>query len=698
MNSAPEPLKPGTSMQHEFLLEIGTEEIPAGYVRPALESIREIMERKLAEFSLSFTDMKTAATPRRLALCVAGLSERQADRQEEILGPPRKAAFDRDNKPTKAAMGFAASRGATVDDIEITTTPKGEYLLLRLEKKGRETASLLAEFIPELIRAVPFPKSMHWGANRTTFARPIQWMLAIFAGKVVDCRLDDLKSSDLTRGHRFLAPEAFAVADFADYVVSLGRAHVIVDLDERRKMVVEEINRAAAEVGGRIIPDDELLDTVTNLVELPVGVCGVFEEKFLQLPREVLITSMRVHQKSFPVADRNGDLMANFVAVNNTRVKNAGLTRQGHERVLRARLEDALFFFKEDCRRSLASRLAKLNGVVFQAKLGTMLEKTERLVELAGFLAEQTAPEQSAPVRRAAELAKADLVTDMVNEFPTLQGIMGMHYALKDGEDKRVALGIKEHYLPVRAGARLPADAVGALVSLADRLDTIVGCFGIGQVPTGTADPYGLRRLALGLLHIIEDKGFALTLPACLQKAMDLYGGKLTSEDTLNNSLRFIKNRFVNDQTGRGIPLGAVEAVTSVGFSDVVDCLKRIKALVTIGEQPAFPLLAGSFKRVNNIIKDHGRTTVVAELLTEPGEKNLAAVLTEVRKDVQPLVAERDYEQALTAILRMKGPVDAFFDEVMVMVEDERIRENRLSLLAGIAELFLSVGDFSKMH
>ncbi len=685
-------------MQHEFLLEIGTEEIPAGYIQPALESIKEIMGLKLAELSLAFTDIKTAATPRRLSVCVTGLAERQADRQEKILGPPRKAAFDKDNKPTKAALGFAGSRGATIDDIEITTTAKGEYLLLRLEKKGQETALLLGEFIPELIKSIPFPKSMHWGIHHTAFARPIQWLLAIFAGKVVECSLDDIKSSNQSRGHRFLAPEPFVVTDFADYLIGLKRADVIVDLDERRKQVVEEINRAAADVGGRIIPDDELLDTVTNLVELPVGVCGGFAKKFLQLPGEVLITSMRVHQKYFPVADNNGDLTANFVAVNNTRVKSPDLTRQGHERVLRARLEDALFFFEKDCRKPLKQRLEKLNGVVFQAGLGTMLEKTKRLVGLAAFLAEHTAPEASNVAQRTARLAKADLVTDMVNEFPSLQGIMGMHYAIKDGEEEAVALGIMEHYLPVRAGAPLPTEMAGALVSLADRLDTIVGCFGIDRIPSGTADPFGLRRLALGLLHIIIDKNSTLSLQDCLQKAIELYGDRLTSESTLENSREFIKNRFINDQTAHGVPLGAVEAVVSVDFDDVVDCRKRIKALVAISEQSAFPLLAGSFKRVNNIIKDHSRTTVVPELLAEPGEKNLFAALEEVKKEVGPLVAEKEYEQALHAILRMKEPVDTFFDDVMVMVEDEKIRENRLSLLARIAKLFLSVGDFSKMN
>ncbi len=685
-------------MRHEFLLEIGTEEIPAGYILPALKSIKEIMGRKLEELALSWSEIKTAATPRRLAVCVTGLDERQADRQEEILGPPRKAAFDKDNNPTKAAVGFARSRGVAVADLEITTTAKGEYMLLRLEKKGQETSLLLADFIPEMIKAIPFPKSMHWGANRTTFARPIQWLLAIFAGKVVESGLDNITSSDFTRGHRFLAPEPFVVSDYADYISGLRKADVIVDLEERQKLVVEEITRAATDIDGQIIPDPELLNTVTNLVELPVGVCGSFSKKFLQLPREVLITSMRVHQKYFPVADMYGDLMANFVAVNNTRVRNSQLTRLGHERVLRARLEDALFFFNEDCRYPLVDRLEKLNGVVFQAKLGSMFEKTERIIELSSFLAGKTAPDLRTVVERSARLAKVDLVTDMVNEFPSLQGIMGMHYALKDGEDEAVALGVMEHYMPLRAGAPLPAETVGALVSLADRLDTIVGCFGIEQIPTGTADPFGLRRLALGLLHIIEDKEFSLSLTDCLQKAMDLYGNKLTSEVTLNNSLEFIKYRFVNDQTRRGISPGAIEAVTSVAFDDVVDCLKRIKALVAISEQPAFPLLAGSFKRVNNIIKDHRRTNVYTELLVEPGEQNLFASLTEVKKEVEPLVFEKQYEQALSAILRMKEPIDSFFDDVMVMAEDDQIRENRLSLLAGIAELFLSVGDFSKMN
>ncbi len=685
-------------MQHEFLLEIGTEEIPADYILPALDNMKKIMALKLKELDLPFGRIRIAATPRRLTLCIDDLADRQPDRLEEILGPPKKAAFNKDNQPTKAAMGFARSRGATVDDMKIVTTAKGEYLMLRQEKKGEETAQLLSDFLPELIADLPFPKSMRWGANRTSFARPIQWLLALFGSKIVPFRVNDITSSNQTRGHRFMAPEEFKVQNFNGYLADLAKAGVLVDLTQRRQTIQSEIDKAATEAGGRIIPDEELLNTVTNLVEFPLGICGEFDKKFLQLPREVLITSMRVHQKYFPVADNDGNLMANFVAVNNTRVKNSILTRQGHQRVLRARLEDALFFFKKDRQHRLSDRVDSLAGVIFQAHLGTMLEKTERLLELSTFLTQTLAPAETENVKRAAWLAKADLVTDMVNEFPALQGNMGMHYALHDGEPPAAAKGIMEHYMPVRAGSPLPSEIHGAIVGLADRLDSIAGCFGIGKIPTGTADPFGLRRLALGLLHILENLSAPLSLSASLKKAIDLYGDKLNHPAVLADSMEFIKNRYINDLIGRGLPSEAVEAVTSVSFDDIVDCRKRIDALVAISDQPTFTLLAAAFKRVNNIIKDHRGTAVQEKLLTEPGEKELFATLQAIRSEALPLVAEKQYEQALTVILRMKEPVDAFFDDVMVMVEDEKIRNNRLSLLAGIAELFLTIGDFSKMY
>lgn len=687
-------------MRQELLLEIGTEEIPAGYIAPALLFMKEAMAKKLTELSLSYGEMKTVATPRRLALCVTELMPKQPDRMEKILGPPKKAAYDADNKPTKAALGFALSRGVTVDQLKIETTPKGEYLMLIQELKGKSTTELLSLYIPELIQSIPFPKSMRWGVNRSTFARPIQWLITLLGGEIVPVQYNNLHSGNITRGHRFMDPGEMEVTNFSQYLSTLRQKNVVVNLDERRKMVEDEINAAAISVGGTIVPDPELLDTVTNLIEIPIGVCGAFDQKFLELPREVLITSMRVHQKYFTVADQDGNLQAHFVAVNNTRIDDKKLAAAGHERVLRARLEDALFFYKEDRQHSLEERRQALSGVVFQAKLGTMLEKTDRTEKLAAFLARQVDDTLAETVTRAARLAKADLVTDMVGEFPSLQGVMGKHYALSEGEHPAVAAAIQEHYLPLRAGSALPESLAGALVSLADRLDTLAGCFGIGQKPTGTTDPYGLRRHTLALLHIIAGHSLRLPLIACIEEALSLYGDKLTlgKEETRDAMLDFVKGRYLNDLNALGIPAEAVEAVTSISFNDIVDCRMRIDALRAISSRETFTLLAGSFKRVNNIIKDHQQDTVNQELLSEPAEKNLFSAFEDVAEKVQPLVEAQHYENALVKILEMKEPIDSFFDDVMVMAEDRQIRQNRLSLLRAIARLFLQVGDFSKMH
>jgi glycyl-tRNA synthetase beta chain len=687
-------------MNHEFLLEIGTEEIPAGYIGPALQFMQATMARKLQELSLPFDRIITAATPRRLSICVAGLAARQPDRREEVLGPPKKAGFDQDNKPTKAAEGFARSRGAAVEDIRIAATPKGEYLMLVLEHKGEKTADLLGRLLPEFILSIPFPKSMRWGAFRASFARPIQWLLALYGGSAVDFTINDLAAGNASRGHRFMAPGAVAVTDFAHYLAVLREHFVMADPEERRRMVASEAARAAAGAGGEIVADSELLDTITNLVEWPVGVCGSFDEKFLALPREVLITSMRVHQKYFTVADGSGALRANFVAVNNTKIEDPAMAAAGHERVLRARLEDALFFFKEDRQRKLADCLHDLAGVVFQAQLGTMLEKTERLEKLAAFLCAKVAPDLLPTATRAARLAKADLVTSMVGEFPTLQGVMGSYYARHEGESAEVAQAIEQHYLPLRADSALPESLAGALVGIADRLDTIAGCFGIGKVPTGTTDPYGLRRHALALLHIIAGRGLSLSLTECIQEALRLYGDRLTEErpKAAKAILDFIRGRYSNDLIARGIAQEAVEAVLSTAFDDVVDCRHRIDALLSVSSRETFTLLAGAFKRVINIIKDHADSTVAPGLLREEAEKQLYAVYLEVKEKVEPLLAARAYEPAMERILDMKEPVDAFFDAVMVMSEDAALKNNRLSLLTAIARLFLRIGDFSKMY
>lgn len=692
-------------MQNELLLEIGSEEIPAGFIGPALENMQKALAEKLAVSDLHYDTVHTAATPRRLTICVKGLISQQPDREEEFLGPAKKGAFDSDNKPTKAAVGFARSKGAEVEDLKIVNTPKGEYVMLIRQRKGEKTENLLPKILQGLIEGLPFPKSMRWGEGQISFARPIHWLLALYEGKIVDVQIGDIASGESTRGHRFMASaDAIEVKDFAQYVDVLRRNFVLVDLKERRQGVIDEIKRAAFErsgvKGARILEDEELIDTVTNLVEYPHGVCGTFEERFLELPDDVLITAMREHQKYFCVIDADGRLLANFVAVNNTRVPDEKLAAEGHQRVLRARLEDAFFFFKDDRNRKFADRVNDLSGIIFQAKLGTMLEKTERVAKLTGIMAQKLAPEYRDSAERAATLAKADLLTAMVNEFPSLQGVMGRDYALLDNEPPEVAEAILEHYLPVRAGGDLPREIPGALVGLADRIDTISGCFGIGQTPTGTTDPFGLRRLALGLLHIIEAHGFTLSLSESVDAALELYEDKLTEEKITVKSLiiDFIKGRFVNDLIGRGVPGSAVDAVTSVSFDDVVDCRAKIDALAAIRDQPSFTVLAAAFKRVMNIIRGHHATEVNEGLLQDGAERNLYEAFVKVQVETKPFLQAKEYGKALDVILRMKEPVDVFFDEVMVMSEEAALQKNRLNLLTSISGLFLRVGDFSKMQ
>lgn len=687
-------------MQHEFLLEIGTEEIPAGYIEPALKYLKEAMARKLSDLDLPFSAITTAATPRRLALCVSDLAEQQEDQRREVMGPPKQAGFDAENRPTKAAIGFAKSRGADVDDIQVVNTAKGDYLMVVQEIKGRETIDILTEFLPELILATPFAKSMRWAANTTHFARPIQWLLALFGGRIVPFAINDLQSSNTTRGHRFTHPENVEISSFEQYRETLLSLDVMVEIHRRRNLIERQVSEAAAASDGKVVLDLDLLDTVTHLVESPHAICGAFDEKFLALPKEVLTTSMRVNQKYFTVADEAGNLLPSFVAINNTPVKDKGVSRQGHERVLRARLEDGLFFFNEDRRHSLAHHKSKLAGVVFQAELGTMAEKNERLTSLTGHLAQELESGLEDTATKAAELCKADLVTDMVGEFPSLQGVMGKYYALHDGEESAVAEAIMEHYRPLRSGSALPRSKAGALVSLADRIDTMAGCFAIGKTPTGATDPYGLRRHTLALLHIISDQGWHLSLDAVFGLALDLYGDKIKmdKENTRQAIIAFIKGRYINDRLGAGHATGTVEAATSVLFDDINNCDQRLAALNAIADHESFTALAGAFKRVTNIIKDHSETEINTDLFGEEAEHRLFTVFEQVKGECEPLLAERAYSEALQVILRMKEPVDRFFDEVMVMADDAAIKKNRLALLTAIARLFLRIGDFSKMY
>jgi glycyl-tRNA synthetase beta chain len=686
-----------------LLFEIGTEEIPAGFLQPALTQFQDNFTKKASESSLAYGRVRAWGTPRRLVLMVEDLADRQPDIREEIMGPSAKAGLDADGKPTKAAQGFARSKGAEVSDLKVISTDKGEYLVLVREVLGKVTRDLLPGMLKQLVLEFSFPKSMKWGSNTNTFARPIQWLLALYNNSVVAFEYDGIISSNTTRGHRFMANKTFVVDSFAGYEEQMRKAYVLVDPEKRRKEVVLEISQAAGSsdvlADAHVAIDEELVDTVTNLVEYPYGVCGTFDQKFLQVPDDVLITSMREHQKYFPVRNSQGKLLPGFVAVNNTRVKDTAITRKGHERVLRARLEDALFFFNTDKGTLLDKRIKDLNGIIFQAKLGTMLEKTERIVKLTRILAEMLAPESIQDACRAAVLSKADLLTNMVGEFPSLQGTMGEAYAALEGENPTVVQAIREHYMPKRAGAELPKSDAGAIVGLADRMDTIAGCFGIGQTPTGTTDPFGLRRLALAILYIIEDRGYTLSLREIVHKALALYGDKVDGgSPTVDSILAFMKGRYVNNAVAKGLDAGAVEAVTSVAFDDVNDCADRIAAFINIRKEEAFDVLASSFKRIRNITRENLTTDVDPAVFEKEAESRLHQLFGDVATRMRTLIADRRYFEALQVMLQMKEPVDTFFDEVMVMADDAAVRRNRLNLLTAIGELILQVGDISKMQ
>ncbi len=688
----------------ELVFEIGTEEIPAGYIQPALDALGREMDRKLRSLGLNFQGIETCGTPRRLTLTVQDLESRQPDQHLEHVGPSRSAGFDDDGNPTKAAVGFARSKGKTPDDLQVVQTPKGEYLMVIEEVQGRESRVLLPEILASLTREIVFPKSMRWAETSLAFARPIQWLVALFDGDVLDLEIEGVVAGNISRGHRFLAPSECTITGIEQYKQAMADHFVVVDMEQRRQMVISEVKQAVQEQqnvpGAQPVLHQGLIDTVCNLVEKPYGICGSFEEKFLRLPDEALITSMREHQKYFPVADSStGKLLPYFVAVNNTDIADKKFAASGHERVLRARLEDGLFFYNEDQKTRLESRIARLSGIVFQHKLGTMLEKSERTAALAEKLAQTLQPALQGEAVRAARLAKADLLTEMVGEFPSLQGIMGREYALKDGESPTVAQAIEEHYMPVRAGGKLPESLLGAIVGIADRLDTIAGCFAIGERPTGNKDAFGLRRQAIGLINILKGLSISIELRAFVEFALQGYAGQLNLEPQVaEDIMEFITLRFANEQVAGGIAQEVVDAAVTVKFDDPVDCLARIHALNEIQTQQEFAVLAGSFKRIRNIIKDNRETSVDSGLFREQAEKDLFQVFEQVRTVTEPLLKEKGYAGALKEMLAMKAPVDSFFDQVMVMADDPSVRQNRLNMLTALGELVLQIGDISRMH
>ena len=515
-------------MSKELFLEIGTEEIPAGFLPKAMADIETLIRKELENSRLAFGELKTLATPRRMALCVQGLPSVQPDAEITAMGPAKNIAFAPDGTPNKAAEGFARGQGVDVTSLTVVSTDKGEYVAAVRRETGRPTHELLGEILPRLIGNIPFKKSMRWGDHEVRFARPIHWIVALFDGVVVPFSFGPIESGTVSRGHRFMANTSFPVRDYAHYLEECERHFVIPDPARRKEIIRREIHRTATAAGGHLLPDEGLLDEVTYLCEYPSAVHGNFSADFLKVPKEVLITSMRSHQRYFSVVDGSGKLLNSFITINNTLAEDPSVVVKGNERVLRARLSDARFFFEEDKKVKLDARVESLKSVVYQQKLGTSFEKMERFRTLAEGLADQLNPAVKAKVSRAAFLCKADLVSGMVGEFPEVQGVMGREYALLQGEDVEVAHAIAEHYLPTQAGGDLPTSDIGAVVSMADKLDTICGCFGVGLIPTGSADPYALRRSALGIINIILDRGYRLCLAALVDRSLALLAAKLT--------------------------------------------------------------------------------------------------------------------------------------------------------------------------
>lgn len=686
-------------MGRELLLEIGTEEIPAGFISKALEEMALSIGKELRTSRIPHGEMRTMGTPRRLVLLIRDVAEKQEDVETEKLGPPLHTAFDAKGKPTKAAIGFAKGQGLRVEDLKVVQREKGEYLCAVKREEGKSSSSLLAEILPRVIGSIAFPKSMRWGTVNVRFARPIHWIVAVFDGMVIPFTFGRIESGNRSYGHRFMSPHAFEVRDFQTYERHIKSAFVIVDPQERRKMIEEGIAKVAQEVSGKVLSNQDLLEEVTYLVEYPTAVVGAYDREFLALPREVVINAMEEHQRYFPIGDERGDLMPYFACVCNTRTPNMETVKRGNERVLRARLSDAQFFFEEDTKEPLDRKVEALKGVIFQAQLGTSYEKVLRFKELALFLTGKFQPGLREKVARAAMLCKADLVTGMVGEFPNLQGVMGREYALISGEDEEVADAILEHYLPAFAGDRLPSGPIGDFISIADKADTIVGCFGIGLIPTGAGDPFALRRQALGIIRILVGKGYSVSLGEIIGKSLEMLEEKLTipSDETRNAVTDFLRSRFQNLLISEGHPFDVVEAAMSAHFDDPLECRGRIEAMARLKAEEELLALATSFKRVTHIAKGTSAGEVNASLLQDPSEKALFERYLQVKGAVEKNIGERAYERALVEMMKLKGPIDDLFDSVLIMDEIREKRENRLALLGNIRTLFFRIADFSKL-
>lgn len=683
-------------MSKTLLLEIGTEEVPAHVMPGILSQLKENAAKTFEELRIEYKNIKTLGTPRRSALLVEGLAEQQADLSKENRGPAVNIAFDADGNPTKAAQGFA--RGQGVKPEELVT--KDGYVYAMVHEKGGQTVDLLGDTLKGLVDGLNFPNNMHWADLDYKFIRPLRWLVALYGQDVIDFEVANVKSGRTSRGHRFLSEGDFEIANAEDYVEACRKASIIVDQNERCEMIRQQIAEVAAANGGQAEVNEDLLEEVLYLVEYPTALCGKFDEKYLALPAEAVITPMRDHQRYFPVL-KDGQLLPLFITIRNGGKEHLETVQHGNERVLRARLEDAQFFFDEDRKKTLEQHGEKLKTVVFQDGLGTIYDKALRLEVLAGYIADAIgANEQDKKdAVRAAKLAKADLVTGMVTEFTELQGVMGREYALLDGETKAVAQAIDEHYMPRFAGDSQPASVAGRIVSLADKIDTIVGTFSRGLIPTGSQDPFALRRQALGIVNMLKEAQYHISLSQLVAKAMELLKiADAGQQAKLQNDVAdFMKLRLKNVLADAGIRYDVVDAVF-VTVDDIYGVFLRAQAVNEAVKQDMEKTIQ-AFVRTGNIARkaEDVQAAVEAGLLAEQVEKDLYKAYEAAASKVEKEVAAQDYAGAIATLSQLAAPIDAFFDGVMVMDKDEKIKNNRLGLLKLVDNLICQVADFSKI-
>ena len=681
----------------EFFIEIGSEEIPSGYVQPALEYMREELTAFFTRNRIQAEVPEILGTPRRLVVSVKGVDALQEDCVELFHGPNVSVAYDDQGNPTKAAIGFARGKGLDVSALTRESTAKGEVVCARVEKKGRPTPDHLNEFLPQFVGNITFPKKMRWGNKTHPFARPLHWITAIFDGKPLQFSFDSIECGDFSLGHRFLKPDKFQVKNLASYIEQSANHFLMVDPELRKQKILEQVQNLAKAAGGSVEEDPDLLNVVNYLVEYPVAIRGDFDRDFLELPKELLVMTMKYHQKYFHVSDGQGNLLPCFITISN--MPETDKIKNGNERVLRARLEDARFFYDEDKKKKLDDFVDGLKGVVFQKKLGTLYEKMERICGLARILSAHACPGKKSQALRAGRLCKADLVTLMVYEFPELQGIMGGYYASHSGEAPEVSQAVKEHYRPAFAGDAPPESELGAVIAVADKLDTILGCIGVGLIPTGSEDPYALRRNALGIIQIFLDRGWQISLDSLVEEGLSLMGTKLKleAEAIKNHVMDLFSQRYKSHLNAEGFPHDAIDCVMSTGLDSIVDIRAKVSAFSDLKKQPYFEPLAIAFRRVVSILTEEATGEVDPGLLNESAEKKLFEAYMKVRDPVLQHIQNKEFDQALEKIAEIKPAVDGFFDEVMVMVEDVALRDNRLHLLHQISGLFSGLADFSRI-